>query len=269
MRITTFVSLTISTLLFSTSCGKATDWREKDESSSQNLSTNTEEERTIQNFNAVQASTGINVSFTQSNDYQVKINAKPEILPYVKTKLDGTKLKIYIDSHGKKNLNTGGVSVEVHAPHLVLVQVDSGADFQLKNTLTEENFKLSADSGADFNGSLNITNLTQINVDSGADADINLVTKNADINVDSGANINLKGSADNATINADSAGSCKAEEFKVNHLKANADSSGTVTVYAMQSVEATADSSGSVRYKGNPTQVKVKADTSGSVKKMD
>ena len=269
MRITTFVSLTIITLLFSTSCGKATDWREKDESSSQNLSTNTEEERTIQNFNAVQASTGINVSFTQSNDYQVKINAKPEILPYVKTKLDGTKLKIYIESRGEKNLNTGGVSVEVHAPHLVLVQVDSGADFQLKNTLTEESFKLSADSGADFNGSLNITNLTQINVDSGADADIDLTTKNADIKVDSGGDISLKGSADNATINADSAGSCKAGDFKVNNLKANADTSGSITVYAMQSIRANANTSGSVRYKGTPTKVEVNTNTSGSVKKMD
>ena len=68
------------------------------------------------------------------------------------------------------------------------------------------------------------------------------------------------------TVESSSAGEIDADDLKADTVKAEATSSGDVSCYAVESLEASTSSAGNVYYKGNPKQIH---NHSKGVKKVD
>ena len=68
------------------------------------------------------------------------------------------------------------------------------------------------------------------------------------------------------TVESSSAGEIDADDLKADTVKAEASSSGDVSCYAVETLEASTSSAGNVYYKGNPKQIR---NHSKGVKKID
>jgi hypothetical protein len=108
-------------------------------------------------------------------------------------------------------------------------------------------FDLRLSSGADFNGEIKATSLT--------------------IDQSSGSQANLSGSAGELNIGLSSGASFDGFSFTTDNCTANVSSGAEIKVTINKALEASASSGGSIRYKGNVTNVMANKSSGGSIKK--
>ena len=94
----------------------------------------------------------------------------------------------------------------------------------------------------------------------------NVACNTLQVEASSAGDVSLSGACRMAKFEASSAGEIDADDLKADAVKAEASSSGDVSCYAVESLEASASSAGNVYYKGNPKQIR---NHSKGVKKID
>lgn len=210
------------------------------------------EARNVGKFSGIQVSTGVNVVFKQEDPTTVKVIADSDKLQYIITKVENGILRIYIDNKGVRNLRFKNLSVNVSSPRMSSVDVSSGANFTVVNSISERDMRIEASSGANVTGDFKIAGATEISASSGANIRAGVTTANIAVKSSSGSSMSLNGKADSGTIDISSGAVCKAEDLKLSHLETEATSGGNLSISVSDKLKVRASSGGLVKYRGRP-----------------
>jgi hypothetical protein len=126
--------------------------------------------------------------------------------------------------------------------------------------------KLNIEGGVNLktNGYLDLNNFA-VNIEGGANIDLDMKAKNVEVYGEGGFLFELKGVADKLDVTIKGAGHVSAAELKTKDVSFTVAGFGTGSVYATNSLNAKIEGVGKIRYKGDP-KVNQYIDGLGSVK---
>jgi hypothetical protein len=193
----------------------------------------TEQERNVPVFTGIEAGGGIDVYVTQGEKQKVVVVTDDNLQEYVKTKVEGDILKIYLD---KWSIHAKSMKVKITLKDLKSVSCSGGSDFYTESPVVVGNLSVS--------------------LSGGSDAKIELKAIEIMASASGGSDLYLKGAAGLLKVEASGGSGCKAYELTV--AKADASASGGSDIFLTVDKELKAEASGGsdVHYKGNAAIVK-------------
>ncbi|WP_255153449.1 head GIN domain-containing protein [Ferruginibacter sp. HRS2-29] len=200
-------------------------------------------------FTGVSVATGIELFLTQGNEVSLAVSMNDEkYSDDFKTEIVNGVLKIYFDNNNRMKWEKGRkLKAYLSVKTLSKLSASSGANVKLTNELNVGKFDLRLSSGSEFDGAIKATS---INIDQS-----------------SGSEINLSGSAGETSISVSSGASFDGYGFVTDNCTASASSGADIEITANKSLDASASSGGSIKYKGNATNVDITKSSGGSVRK--
>ncbi|WP_080776597.1 DUF4252 domain-containing protein [Chryseobacterium phocaeense] len=228
------------------------------------------EARNVGEFSGISVSTGVNVVFKQESPASVKVIADADKLQYIITKVENGILKVYVDNKGTKNLRFKNLSVNISAPRMNSIKASSGANFNVVNSIRENDLVIDASSGANVKGDFKISNTIDVGISSGANIRAGMTTGTLMVKASSGSNGAIEGKADSGIIDISSGALLKADNLRMDNLEAEATSGGNLSVNVSSRLKVKASSGGLVRYKGRPEiESNISKTSGGTLKPMD
>jgi len=203
------------------------------------------ETRNVREFSKISISGGYNVTLKQDSSFSIKINADDNLLKYIKTEVDGNRLRIY----SKKSFcNAGELTISIGVKNLEEVKASGGIEVASDGKINTRDiaFKLS---GA-----------TKITMDLNAD---HVTTSGS-----GSTELNLKGQASSHDIDLSGSGTVNALDFVVGDCDIQTSGVGESNVNVLHSLSVHSSGASSVKYKGNPTVTNDKSGAS-SVEKIN
>jgi hypothetical protein len=113
------------------------------------------------------------------------------------------------------------------------------------------------------------TSKMDVEVSSGAAADLEIETENIDAEVSSGGRLLLEGSAETAEFEVSSGANLNASKMVCDNVSADASSGGQIEVHVNKKLKADASSGGSIRYKGTVEYTNTDSGWSGQIKRIN
>jgi hypothetical protein len=197
-----------------------------------------------ENFNAIEASSGIKVIIEQESTTAVKVKADSNLMKHIFTKVENGTLNISADTNFKSDL----VTVIVKVPALKSVNASSASKISSSSIFKSNSFDIEASSGASV--------------------DINVEADSIQISSSSGSSVSASGKSLTVTADASSGSSIKATHLLANDIKASASSGAAIEVHPIVKLNAEASSGGSIEYDIKPTEVlKINSSSGGGVNK--
>lgn len=193
-------------------------------------------------FTMVSASEGIDVYVSQSDEFQINIEADENVMDLIGTEIKNGKLRI----HAIKSIGRATKKVYVFLPEITSLSSSSGADLLAKTPIKSNKIKLNSSSGADMQ--------------------VEVIATEVIADCSSGADIKLSGEANVLHADASSGSDIKARNFIAKICHADASSGADISVQVSESLTAEATSGADITYSGNATVTKNKS-ASGSVRK--
>ncbi|MDP9961409.1 DUF4252 domain-containing protein [Chryseobacterium lathyri] len=228
------------------------------------------EARNVGEFSGIHVSTGVNVVFKQESPTSVKVIADSDKLQYIITKVENDILKIYIDNKGTKNLKFRNLSVNISSPRMDNIKASSGANFNVVNSIRENDLVIDVSSGANVKGDFKVSNKVDIGTSSGANIRAGITAGTIMVKASSGSNSAIEGKADSGIIDISSGALFKADGLKLENLEAEATSGGNLSVNVSTKLKVKASSGGLVKYKGRPEiESNISKTSGGTLKPID
>ena len=228
------------------------------------------EARNVGEFSGIQVSTGVNVVFKQESPTNVKVIADADKLQYVITRVENGVLKVYIDNKGTKNLRFRNLSVNISSPRMDNIKASSGANFNVVNSIKENNLSIDASSGANVKGDFKISNAVDIGISSGSNIRAGITAGTIMVKASSGSNAAIEGKANSGIIDISSGALVKADELRLDILEAEATSGANLSVNVSSRLKVRASSGGLVKYKGRPEiEANISKTSGGTLKPID
>lgn len=226
-----------------------------------------EEQRKVGKFSGIKVSSGIKLTFTQSNNQSVKVITDADKLDYVKTELEGDILNVYIDNPKNKGLNFKMIQVKISAPELTKIAVNSGANFTTENTVNSSFFQIAVSSGSQISAELNTKGKVELSTTSGSNAKLNMNAKTLEMSATSGSNANLAGAIDETSFQVSSASSVNAQDLISKNSTVSASSAADLKVNVSGNLTVSGKSGATVRYRDHATVRRNTALSSGATVK--
>lgn len=202
------------------------------------------EERNIDNFDRIDVSGHFDIYLKKGDKAGVRVDAREMNLDEIVTRVNGSTLRI---ESTRRNLRDGQKGI-IYITFTSLRDIDmSGA-----GKIVSESVIQSEDLKVEMSGAGNI----EIEVD----------VKNFDISLSGAGNMEIVGKAQKAEIGISGAGSFKGFRFICEEAEVSMSGVGKAQVYATEYLDAEASGVGSVRYRGEPKKIRVRAGLFGSVK---
>lgn len=192
----------------------------------------TSQQKDVGSFNGVHASGSMDVHIIQSESNWVKIEADENLLPYIKTYVEGNVLMVHqkrgYDLHSSK-----GIVVYVSSPVFKEIRVSGSGDITSDNTLWgDEPLEISVSGSGNINMKAELPKL--------------------EAHVSGSGNLNLKGQVTDLNISMSGSGNSKCFELISDNVSVHISGSADVEVTANKKLDVNVSGSGDVRYKGNP-----------------
>lgn len=203
------------------------------------------EERPLGDFTKVKGSAGIDVYLTEGTENKVVVEADENLMETIETTVEGGKLRI------RSNQNIGRAkSKKVHVTYVNLTSIEasSGADVIGNSVIKSESLNLDSSSGADL--------------------ELEILSKEVFAETSSGSDMKLSGKATTLRAKASSGSDLDARELMVATCNADASSGADIQVNVKDRLSAEASSGGDIHYYGNPAAVNKKGGSTGGVHKM-
>jgi hypothetical protein len=203
----------------------------------------------VNNFNAISVSSGIDLYLTQGNSESIKIVTSNEHLNKVIVEKKGTSLNI---RYGTKNnwsgmFNDREIKVYVNFKNLQSLTASGGSDVNSQHTINVPRITITSSGGSDIELDLNTTDL--------------------EITSSGGSDINLRGKATNMNVTSSGGSDVDAKDFPVQNARVNSSGGADVEIYVIKALDVTASGGSDVSYKGNPA-VNNHSSKSGSVSRL-
>jgi hypothetical protein len=200
------------------------------------------QDREIGHFTAISAGTGLDVFVVQGDKEAITVEADENLHDNIITEVRGGRLVVKIEDRIRR---AKAMSVYITLVNVSEIKISSGCDFQTQSTIKAKELDIEVSSGANANLDIHADKLS-CSVSSGADAD-------------------LWGTANYFYAKASSGSNLDAHKLTTKICKAKASSGAGVKVNATEEINASASSGGRVNYYGNPTKVDVNTSSGGDV----
>lgn len=202
------------------------------------------EERSIENFDRIDISGHFDIYLKKGEKAEVRVEAREMDLDEIITKVNGSTLRI---ESTRRNFRDGQKGI-IYITFVSLRDIDmSGAGKIISESVIQaDDLKIEL-SGA---GSI------EVEVD----------VKNFDVSLSGAGNVEVVGKSQKAEINISGAGNFRGFKLISKEVEVSMSGVGKAQVYATEVLDAEASGVGSIRYRGEPAKVRVKAGFLGSVK---
>lgn len=212
-----------------------------------NQSGGSRQTRDVRGFHGISVTTGIDLYLTQKNAEEVFVEAEPDVLDKIITKVEDGILKIYMKEKSWFNLNWNNEPRKVYVSFKTLDKLEAaaGADINSQSVLKFDKLRLEASSGADITLELEAN---ELNVASS-----------------SGSDIRLKGKSTALQADASSGSDINASELETKQCKASVSSGSDIRINATEMLDANASSGGDIIYYGNPKNKNINESSGGDV----
>lgn len=207
------------------------------------------ESRAILDFEVLKLDCSANIEIREnlvSEKNKVEVIAPENLLPYIKSNIEGKKLSIDIEGCVS---STTPIIVKVYTNGMQKIISNGSGDISCKNTLKSERLMVSS------NGSGNV--------------EVQFRGKEIEVESDGSGDVVISGGANKLDIDSGGSGNVTASEFKANEASIDNGGSGNVVVSVKSGLTINLTGSGDVRYKGNPQQLEQSNDGSGSIVKLN
>lgn len=222
----------------------------------------TTETRQMVSFDRIVNEGSFNVYITQDSIYQVIVEAESNLIPYIRTRVNGNTLEI----DTKEDLNNHStMNIYVKTPVVNGIYL-SGSGIMSIDSLEAGNVQI------EISGSGNISCTTvanSVNAKISGSGTINLIatTSNTETKISGSGNIDLTGETNTAKHSISGSGNINAYNFITKECESNISGSGNMYVNVSEILDVYISGSGSVFYMGNP-QLTVNIPGSGGVYKQ-
>ena len=199
----------------------------------------------LDDFDAIEASRGLEVILEKSNTNDVMIEANENLLEIIDVYVSNNTLVIT----SKKNIfSADAKKVYVKFDGIQRIEATSGSKVTNTAIIQERNMAITSSSGASVKLQISSDNLS--------------------CDASSGAGVVLSGYANHLEANSSSGSNINTEEVDAAHIRANASSGSNITVHSKKSFRGDASSGSSIRYSGNPEDVSESDSSGGSIRKI-
>lgn len=188
--------------------------------------------RAVSSFQSIKASGAINLLLTQGPTTEVKVDAPAELLPRIKTEVQGNTLTIYREKGSVLSWANEKVTVYITCPTLTGLEVSGASDVKSTTPFTADNFTIRASGASDVTMILNAKALTA--TASGA------------------SDLRLTGRVERQQVQI--SGSSDYQAYNLQSRTATVEASGASDAYVAVSEELSSRASGAsdIHYKGKP-----------------
>jgi hypothetical protein len=198
---------------------------------------------TVGDFSEIMLDGAFKVNLIQGDECSVIVKATNEdVFDNIKIKRSGNEVLIYMEA---SFFELRRVSLYITSKTLEKLKIEGGVNLKT-------------------NGYLDLENLS-VNIEGGANVDLNMKAKNVEVYGEGGFLFELKGVAEKLDVTIKGAGHVSASELKAKDVSFIVAGFGTGSVYATNTLNARIEGVGKLRYKGDP-KVTQYIDGLGSVK---
>jgi len=211
----------------------------------------TKQQRNIGSFTGISAATGIQVEITQGNNETVFVSSSNDMYTEnIKTVVENGVLKIYYENKDWKNKKEPKLTLKafVNYKNIDQLRAGSGAGIIAVNTIKVPILNLAVNSGAQFAGEINTTDL--------------LLEQN------SGAVSKITGRAANTKADLSSGAVCTSPNLSTEMCQVDASSGAVFKIGVSKKLSAKVSSGAMVAYNGDGVIEKKKVSSGGSIKKI-
>jgi len=203
------------------------------------------QDRKVGEFTRVSISGGYKVILKQDSTYGIKITADDNLLKYIKTELQGDKLKIY----SKKNFcNNGQLLINIGIGNLQELKASGGIEIESDGRINAKDIDFNFSGATKLKMDLNAANVTA----SGSGS----------------TELNLKGQASALSIDLSGSGKVEALDFPVATCEIETSGVGDSKVNVSHTLNVHSSGASSVKYKGSPIITNEKSGAS-SIEKIN
>lgn len=238
----TKIIIAVIMILLTVSCGNNVNFMGKSISGN-GIVTSTKRTLT-ENFDAIEAKTGITVIIEQADIFEVKASTDENLQEHLKTEVENGVLVIYFDESIYKAEER---TVYVKVPSLRKISTSSGASVESTNTIKSENLDLKSSSGSEMKLSIN--------------------AKNVSCDSSRGSEILAKGKAENLRTESSSGSTIELENLEVANAVCKSSSGSSTRVNPYESLEADASSGSSIKYYSVPKKIRIDESSGASISK--
>ena len=206
-------------------------------------------ERNVASFDKISVSSGIDLYLTQGNQEKVTVEANPDIIDRIVTRVEDGTLKIYIKNRTTREKLTWKKVKKVYVTFddLKKLEVSAGSDVYSRNAFKLKDISIHCGSGSD----LRIDNLT---------------AESVNISTSSGSDASVSGKTITLRANSSSGSDLNCGKLASTDCEVSASSGSDAVVNVSGSLKARASSGGDVSYYGNPQHKDINESSGGDVK---
>jgi hypothetical protein len=208
----------------------------------------TTDNRQASGFNAVAASSNVDVYVKTDSSYGVRVVTDANIQEYIYTDISGSTLRVGIKK-GYRPKPTDGIRVYVAGPSINKFEASGACKIFTENQVTN---------------SQEIT----IRLSGACDATMDLNSPEVKAELSGAGTLNLKGQAKTLSLRGTGSSTLKCADMMAENVKVNITGAGEADVFASVNLDVKVTGAGTVRYKGNPS-VNQRVSGAGTVKKLN
>lgn len=187
------------------------------------------ETRPLKSFTKIQLNTDAKVIIIKDSIQSIRVEAQPNILKVLTTKVSGKWL--YVDLDGCI-IDHKPITVYISTPSIETIEVDGSGSVEGQGSFAGEKVLLT------INGSGSIN--------------VRLSAKDVKSEIKGSGNINLSGSAHKFDVDISGSGDVNAQDMPSGVCKVNVRGSGNCRIFAIDKLAVDIAGSGNVYYKGTP-----------------
>jgi len=218
------------------------------------------ETRKVERFSKIEVASGIELSYKESEETLIKVEANEGNLSHIFTEVEGTTLKIFTTENAKK------VKVYVASKDVESFKASSKSKIVFENTIHAENISIALESGAYFNGYFKSNGLTNIETGTNTEFIGRIETASFVGDFKHHSKVIISGNAEKAMIKSATKAYCNARNFLTENTEVNSDNS-IVIITSKNKINVNATENGSITYFGSPQKATVKNEYSIDTKK--
>ncbi|QKJ29849.1 DUF2807 domain-containing protein [Mucilaginibacter mali] len=204
------------------------------------------ESRKVADFTSIDISGGYDIVLKQDSSLSLKITADDNVMQYLRTEVNGDKLKI----NTKKNICAKkAISVVIGVRNLE--EIKGAGAIEIKS-----------------DGKLNVKDLN-IKLSGAGKVDLDLNANNLTTRGSGATELILKGQASSHNVNITGSGKLNAFDFVVGKYDLETTGASDCKINVLTDLNVHSTGAADIQYKGNPTNVNTSKTGAASIKKVD
>lgn len=205
-----------------------------------------QEDRKVADFSKIDVSGDYDITIKQDSSLSVSITADDNLLPYIRSEVDGGQLRIY----SKKGLCTQkAIIVKIGVRNLDEIKGSGG-------------ISVSSD------GKLNVKDIN-MHFSGASKVNMELVANNVTTKGSGATEISLKGQAASHTLELTGSGKVSALDFVVNKYTIHTTGASECQINVLNELDVRSTGASDVEYRGNPSTINNNKTGASTIKKID